>query len=114
MTQVVVVDTNELIQVSETPTVVVAQEAGPPAAIAIVAAGPQGPPGPPGPSGGTYSFPQPTPAAMWDIQHNLNTFAALTVVDETDHEVECDVEYVDANRIVVRFVTPVAGKALLG
>jgi hypothetical protein len=64
-------------------------------------------------SSATYTFQKATPAAEWDIVHNLNsTFFTYTVFDADGYQIlpsECHI--VDVNNLVVYFSAPIAGHA---
>ena len=61
----------------------------------------------------TYVFNQPTPAASWLITHNLNGFPSVTTTDLTGNVILGQVQYLDANTVLVVFSQPVAGAAYL-
>lgn len=77
--------------------------------------GQQGPPGPPGPPGvgSTFTFRQDTPASVWTVVHNLNTFPNATVLDSTGSQVMGDVIYLDGNSVQLTFSAPFSGVAYL-
>ena len=60
-----------------------------------------------------FVFEQGTSSAVWVINHNLNKKASVTVVDEYDRVVTPEVEYVNDNKIIVRFNFAFKGKAYL-
>jgi len=71
--------------------------------------------GDPGSSGGgTYTHTQGVPATTWNINHNLNYFPSVTIVDSTGRKVYGDVEYVNPNSITVIFRAAFSGKVYLG
>ena len=77
-------------------------------------AGPPGPAGPQGPSGGTAIQQRfVVPATTWNVQHNLNTYPVVTVLDPNGAEVSADVTYTDMNSVVVTFAVPFAGTVWL-
>ncbi len=78
-------------------------------------AGPQGPPGIQGDggSGSSYVFDQMNASAAWTIAHNLGRFPSVTVVDSAGSTIEGDVQYTDANTVVVQFSATFAGLAYL-
>lgn len=49
-------------------------------------------------------------SATWTVNHNLNKFPAVTVVDSSGNVLIVDVEYVDANTVTVRFTSSTGGK----
>ena len=77
--------------------------------------GPTGPQGPPGRDGLTTSYihEQPTPSASWAINHMLNYFPNVTVVDSAGSDVVGSISYVDQDNLVITFNAPFGGKAYL-
>jgi len=77
--------------------------------------GPQGPVGPEGPAGPDFRYvhQQSTPESMWTINHNLNGFPNVTVVDSADEVVEGQVFYQNNNTIRLEFRGAFSGKAYL-
>lgn len=77
--------------------------------------GPQGPQGPAGESAGVTSFvyEQVSPSTTWSINHNLNYFPNVTVVDSGGSDVVGSISYVDQDNLVITFSTPFGGKAYL-
>ncbi len=74
--------------------------------------GPQGPPGPGG-SGATYIFNQGSPTTTWTINHNLNKYPSITVVDSGGTTVVGSYTYNNANTIVLTFTVAFGGRAYL-
>lgn len=60
-----------------------------------------------------YAYEQMTPAAEWEITHNLGKYPAVTVVDSAGTEVVGDVRYIDNNSLTVTFSGAFAGKAYM-
>jgi hypothetical protein len=52
-------------------------------------------------------------SSEWNITHNLNKFASVTVVDSADNVVYGDVEYISTTQIRVTFSAAFGGKAYL-
>jgi hypothetical protein len=85
--------------------------------------GVQGVPGPPGPAGpaGTsadaqdrfYIHNQIEPAAQWIINHPLDKYPSVTVVDSAGSTVIGDVIYPSSSQIIVGFSAAFGGKAYL-
>jgi hypothetical protein len=50
---------------------------------------------------------------VWEIQHNLDKFVAVFVVDSGESVVIGDIEYNDTNKITIRFQASFSGKAYL-
>ena len=61
----------------------------------------------------TYTYEQGVASAIWEIQHNLGRHPSVVVVDSANSVIEPDVEYVDENNIIVRFVGETTGTAYL-
>lgn len=79
------------------------------------APGSPGPPGPQGPEGTqtTYTFTQLSPVTLWVIQHNLNRYPSVTVIDSGGSEIIPNILYIDNNRIHLSFDNITSGKAYL-
>lgn len=122
MSEVVVVTTDQQIVVAEETGHVVAVT---PEHVAVVATAEQGVPGPsgekgdqgdqgiPGLSGANFIHEQAVAAASWTIDHMLNRFPAITVVDSAGSVVYGDEVYLDPNRVRLDFGVPFSGKAYL-
>jgi hypothetical protein len=101
------------VQFVQSPAIVVKTDIGQ-IGVQIAAQGLAGPPGPAGPPGDvTFTFPQAMAAAIWDVNHNLNRFPSVTVVDSSGRQMEGQVDYIDANNIRLTFSVPFAGDAYL-
>lgn len=61
----------------------------------------------------TYVHKQATPSSVWTIQHNLNKYPAVSVIDSSNREVFGDVEYLDLNSVRIIFSGAFSGKATL-
>jgi hypothetical protein len=75
--------------------------------------GPTGIQGPPGLSGANYVHDQAISSTTWTIQHNLNRFVSVMVVDSSDRVVEGAITYVDSNSIQISFNAAFTGQAYL-
>ena len=70
-------------------------------------------------SGGTggsdanYVFNQILPASVWTINHGLNKFPSVIVVDSADTKVEGEVSFPSINQVVITFTGAFAGRAFL-
>jgi len=62
---------------------------------------------------GTFVFTQGVPSANWSIPHDLNKFASVTVVNESNEVMLGNVIYIDYQNIEIRFSAPFSGKAYL-
>lgn len=99
--------------VSERDNLVVVSDSGqgPPGSVGVK--GDKGDTGAPGLAGVSFNFVQSIPAAEWVIQHNLNRFPSVTVVDSAGSVVEGIEEYVSADEIRLSFAAAFAGNAYL-
>jgi hypothetical protein len=66
-----------------------------------------------GGSGTTYIHNQGTSSSTWVVDHNLNKFPSVTVIDSGGTNVIGEVIYLTENRIEIYFSAPFAGKAYL-
>ena len=66
-----------------------------------------------GPSHATYTHTQSSASATWTITHNLDCFPSVSVVDSAGSVVIGDVNYTNANALVVTFAAALGGKAYL-
>lgn len=90
-----------------------------PPALTVASPGPQGPPGPEGPrgvpgsaGGSVFRLDQTTPAATWNVVHNLGRYPHVSVLDDGDNLILTDVFYADLDSLVLTFPNPVTGKAV--
>lgn len=68
----------------------------------------------PGPGGArTYLHEQAVASDEWHVQHDLATYPQVAVIDSAGTEVQGDVEYPDAQHVVLRFSAPFSGRAAL-
>ena len=61
----------------------------------------------------SFVFTQSVAAAKWEIQHNLDKYPSVSIVDSAGTEVVGDVQYIDKNNIVILFTAPFSGKAYM-
>lgn len=61
----------------------------------------------------TYVHVQALAAAVWEIQHNLNKWPSVTVVESTNVVCLPEVEYVNENVIRLTFLAALSGRAFL-
>lgn len=52
-------------------------------------------------------------AASWTIDHNLNKYPQITIIDDEGYQIEADVLYGNLNQVTVMFAEPQSGKAVL-
>jgi hypothetical protein len=60
-----------------------------------------------------YVFTQSTPAAVWTINHDLNKYPAVSIVDSANDEVIGEVHYTSTSQVVITFSAGFSGKAFL-
>jgi len=53
------------------------------------------------------------PSAAWIIEHNLNKYPQVTLIDDEGNLFEADIFYNSLNQITVVFALPTSGKAVL-
>lgn len=58
-------------------------------------------------------FKQQVPSAVWVLQHNLNKFPSVTIVDSSGEEVIGRVTYDDIQKVTVEFSGAFSGTAYL-
>ena len=61
----------------------------------------------------TFIFTQVAPATTWNIQHDLNKFPSITVIDNADTVVAGEYTYIDNNNVTLTFSAGFAVKAYL-
>ena len=61
----------------------------------------------------TFVFTQGVPAVQWTVQHNLNKFPSVSVVNNNNIVINGEVTYIDANNVQLNFSAAFAGKAYL-
>lgn len=63
--------------------------------------------------GGTYVHTQGTASSTWTINHNLDYYPSIEVVDSAGTVVIGNYTYANVNTIIATFASPFAGKAYL-
>lgn len=58
-----------------------------------------------------YTHTQTTSSATWNIQHGLNKYPSVVVVDSANRQVFCQAEYIDTNNLTLTFSAAFKGKA---
>lgn len=61
----------------------------------------------------TYIFEQINPASTWVVEHNLESFPSVTIVDSSNNVVVGYQTYNSNNQLTLQFSAPFAGKAYL-
>lgn len=60
-----------------------------------------------------YVFTQSTPATVWTINHDLQKYPAVSIVDSANDEVIGEVKYNSTSQVVITFSAAFSGKAFL-
>lgn len=58
-----------------------------------------------------YVYTQTVPASTWVVDHNLNKYCSVTVVDSANNRVFGEVLYNSANQVTLTFAGAFSGKA---
>ena len=61
----------------------------------------------------SFIFSQNSNADVWEVEHNLDKYPSVTIVDSGDNIVYAEVQYVDSNNLTIRFNGATSGKAYL-
>ena len=61
----------------------------------------------------TFVFSQGVPSLQWTVQHNLNKFPSVSVVNNNNIVINGEVTYIDTNNVQLNFSAGFAGKAYL-
>ena len=57
------------------------------------------------------TFTQASPSTTWNVNHSLNKFPSVTVVDSAGTQVIGDVQHIDSNNLTITFINQFSGKA---
>ena len=60
-----------------------------------------------------FTFTQAGSSATWTIEHNLEKFPSVTVIDSANNVVYGNTTYTDENNLIINFSAPFSGKAYL-
>lgn len=60
-----------------------------------------------------YIHNQVVASGTWQIQHNLDKFPSVSIVDSGDNLVVGEVKYIDSNNVLITFTSVFSGKAYL-
>ena len=60
-----------------------------------------------------YVHEQGVASAVWTVQHNLDKYPSVTVVDSAENEIVAEVEYIDKNTVQIRMIGASKGRAYL-
>lgn len=94
--------------------IITAELIGPPGPAGVQGDdGVQGAVGPQGPFAPTFEMRFANPTLQWVLNHNLNVYPVVNVYDLDGFEISGDVSMPDRNTVIVDFVVPIAGTAIL-
>ena len=60
-----------------------------------------------------FVFAQEQNSDEWEVEHNLNKYPSVTIVDSGNNIVYAEVEYTNLNNLIIRFNSGNSGKAYL-
>ena len=60
-----------------------------------------------------YVHEQGVASAVWTVQHNLDKYPSVTVVDSAENEIVAEVEYLDRNTVQITMIGASKGRAYL-
>ena len=58
-----------------------------------------------------YEFRQLTPSDRWEVEHNLDKYPAVSIVDSAGTAVVGEIEYINPNKVILLFQGAFTGKA---
>ncbi len=58
-----------------------------------------------------FTFIQNVASDVWEVEHNLNKYPSVTIVDSAENIVIGDIVYLDGNNVRLTFAAPFSGKA---
>ena len=61
----------------------------------------------------TYVYTQVFETTSWNIEHNLNKFPSVSIVDSDNNQVWADVQYIDENTVKLNFSQGFTGKVFI-
>ena len=61
----------------------------------------------------SFDFTQGVPSATWNIQHNLDKYPSVTVVNESKEVMIGNIQYIDKDKITITISEPFSGYAYL-
>lgn len=61
----------------------------------------------------TYVYTQVFETTEWSIEHNLNKYPSVSIVDNENNQVWAEVQYIDLNTVKVKFSQGFTGKVFL-
>ena len=61
----------------------------------------------------TFEFTQGQPATTWNIQHDLNKFPSVSIINNNNVVINGEVTYIDKNNVQLNFSAGFSGKAYL-
>lgn len=83
-----------------------------PPVVTIQAVGTQGPPGGGGSGSSYYLHTQTSPAAVWQVTHNLDRTPNVSVIRTDGTVAYADIDHASTSLAVITFPTAIAGTAM--
>lgn len=62
----------------------------------------------------TFVYSTPHPMSSWEIDHNMNKYPSVMLVDQDNNVIGADIKYINKNKIVVNLSEAICGRAFLG
>ena len=78
--------------------------------VSVLTVGQQGPAGP---GQQTYVHDQASPSSTWVVNHALDRYPSVSVVDSAGNTIICDAQYASVNSLSITFSAAFAGRAYL-
>lgn len=60
-----------------------------------------------------YIYSQVTASDTWNINHSLNKYPSVTIINTSNEQVFGDIIYINENNVQIKFSAPVSGRATL-
>jgi hypothetical protein len=67
----------------------------------------------PGAGDKNFVFAQAVAASVWDVQHDLDKYPSVSIVNDNNMQVFGEVEYIDTNNLTITFAAAFSGKAYM-
>jgi hypothetical protein len=67
----------------------------------------------PGAGDKNFVFTQAVAASVWDVQHDLDKYPSVSIVNDNNMQVFGEVEYIDTNNLTITFAAAFSGKAYM-
>ena len=64
-------------------------------------------------SANTFTFTQGSPATVWNVQHDLEKFPSVSVINNNNIVIYGQIDYINNNKLTITFSAALTGKAYL-